>query len=218
MGDTGSTAKSLNILSPVAEDGGIQARRLPAGVHGIPRDVVERNQRERLIAAMAEECAERGYAETSVAEITRRASVSTASFYRQFKDRRECMLASFEELFARLAEAIEGACDAVEDGPDAMGAGLRTAVELLAGDTPTARLLTVEITAVGREGVRLQQEAVGRLAALLRRARGMNGNASEQPGPDPEWAAVAAVVFFVAGRIVDGEPFQVAELEAMLGR
>jgi hypothetical protein len=39
-----------------------RARRLPAGSHGIPREVVERNQRERLIAAMAEVCAERGYA------------------------------------------------------------------------------------------------------------------------------------------------------------
>ena len=63
-------------------------RRLPPGPHGLPSELVERNQRERLIAAMAEECAEGGYAETSVAEIARRAGVSTASFYRQFKGRR----------------------------------------------------------------------------------------------------------------------------------
>ena len=61
---------------------------------------------------MAEVCGERGYVESSVAEVAKRAGVSTASFYRQFKDKRECMLASFEELFGRLIEALEGAFEA----------------------------------------------------------------------------------------------------------
>ena len=68
-----------------------RARRLPPGPHGIPPEVVARNQRERLIAAMAEVCGEGGYAEATVAEVTRRAGVSTASFYRQFKDLGELM-------------------------------------------------------------------------------------------------------------------------------
>src|SRR5690242_12142294 len=96
---------------PEAED---RVRRLPSGPHGIPPELVERNQRERLIAAMAEVCGERGYGEASVAEVAKRAGVSTASFYRQFKDRRECLLASFEELFGRLLAEIERACAAVE--------------------------------------------------------------------------------------------------------
>ncbi len=198
----------------MASPGGDPTRRLPPGPHGIPPDLVARNQRERLIAAMAEGCAVRGYAETSVAEIARRAGVSTASFYRVFKDRRECALASFEELFSRLMEAIEGACAAAE-GEEAVKAGVRTAAELLAGDLPTARLLTVEIPAVGPDGVRLQQEAIERLAALLRRARGLDGVPSGEV-PDPAWAAVAAAVVLAAGRVVEGKPPQVTELEAVL--
>lgn len=196
---------------------GESTRRLPPGPHGLPPDLVERNQRERLIAAMAEECAEKGYAETAVAEIARRAGVSTASFYRQFKDRRECMLASFEELFGRLAEAIEGACPAAEDGGQRIEAGLRTAAALLAADLPTARLLAVEIVAVGPEGVRLQQRAIERLAALLRRARGATGDSSRAPSDDPEWLAVAAMVALVARRVVEGESPGSDELEAALG-
>jgi AcrR family transcriptional regulator len=189
-------------------------RRLPPGPHGLPSELVERNQRERLIAAMAEECAERGYAETSVAEIARRAGVSTASFYRQFKGRRECMLTSYEELFGRLAEAVEDACRGVEDGEEAVKVGLQTAATLLAGDLPTARLLTVEIAAVGPAGVRLQQESIDRLAVLLRRTRGGYGNASLRASP--EWAAVAAAVVLVAGRVVEAEPLKAAELAAVL--
>lgn len=192
-----------------------QIRRLPAGLHGIPRDVVERNQRERLIAAMAEVCAERGYAATSVADVTRRAAVSTASFYRQFADKRACLLASFEELFGRFAEAVEQACAGEAEPEEKQSAAIRAAAELLAADLPTARLLTVEIVAAGSEGVRLQHAAFDRLATLLREARGGKVE-NPLPPPGPEWATVAAMVALVAKRVVEGEKPALAELEGCI--
>ena len=169
---------------------------MPPGPHGIPPELVERNQRERLIAAMAEVCAERGYAESSVAEVAKRAGVSTASFYRQFKDKRECMLASFEELFGRLLAALEGSCDGSEGAEARARVGARTAAALLAEDLPTARLLSVEILAVGSQGVRVQHGAMDRLAALL---RGGEPSASV----DVAWAAVAAMTTLVAKRLAE---------------
>lgn len=192
-------------------------RRLPPGPHGIPPELVERNQRERLIAAMAEVCAERGYAESSVAEVAKRAGVSTASFYRQFKDKRECMLVSFEELFGRLLGEVERAC-AAEVAPAAkLHAGARTVASLLAGDSPTARLLTVEIAAVGTEGVRTQHEAIDRSAALLRAARGSDA-AIPDSTPSAEWVAAAAIVALVARRVAEGRSASPAELEAIVRR
>lgn len=188
-------------------------RRLPPGPHGIPPELVERNQRERLIAAMAEVCAERGYAESSVAEVAKRAGVSTASFYRQFKDRRECMLASFEELFGRLLEAIEGACPRNEGAGERARIGAATAAALLADDVPTARLLSVEIIAVGPAGVRAQQEAIERLAGLIVRGR----DTSIQPG-DPAWAVVAACASLIALRSTRGERLDASALQAIAAR
>jgi AcrR family transcriptional regulator len=183
-------------------------KRLPAGPHGLPPELVERNQRERLIAAMAEVCGERGYGDSSVAEVAKRAGVSTASFYRQFKDRRECMLASFEELFGRLLEALERSCGD-EGGPGARaGAGAAAAASLLAADLPTARLLSLEILAVGPEGVRAQHEAIERLAALLR-----TPGTSPLSGPDRAWTAIAAMTSLVARRASEGRPAGPAELE-----
>lgn len=183
-------------------------KRLPAGPHGLPPELVERNQRERLIAAMAEVCGERGYGESSVAEVARRAGVSTASFYRQFKDRRECMLASFEELFGRLLEALEGACgDAAEPRARAQ-AGAAAAASLLAGDPPTTRLLSLEILAVGPEGVQAQHEAIERLAALLRAS-------DAETRTDPCWTAVAAMTALVARRASAGLAPKPADLEAI---
>lgn len=191
-----------------------RVRRLPPGPHGLPAELVERNQRERLIAAMAEVCGEGGYAAATVAEVARRAGVSTASFYRQFKDRRECMLASFEELFGRLLGEIERACAGEEEPEGKVRAGVETAAALLVADPPTARLLSMEIVAVGVEGVRLQQEAIERLAVLLREAR--PPAASSSPSfPAPEWAVVAAMVSLVAKRVAEGKSPDPAELEAV---
>lgn len=175
-------------------------RRLPGGQHGIPRDVVERNQRERLIAAMAEVCAERGYAALTIADVTRQAGVSTASFYRQFDDRQACLLASFEELFGRFLEPVEAACEVEVDPEAKMKSGIGVAAELLAGDIPTARLLTVEILAGGPEGVRRQHAAIARLAKQAQL----------------DWATVAGMVALVARRVVVGEAPIAAELEACL--
>jgi AcrR family transcriptional regulator len=180
--------------------GGDRGRRLPGGQHGIPRELIERNQRERLIAAMAEVCAERGYAAVAVADITRQASVSTASFYKQFEDRKACLLASFEELFGRLLEAVEGACESEAESGAKVKAGVRVAAELLGGDIPTARLLTVEVLAGGPEGVRQQHAAIERLAELS----------------DLEWATVAAMVALVARRVVEDEGPSASELESCI--
>jgi AcrR family transcriptional regulator len=194
-----------------------RARRLPPGPHGIPRELVARNQRERLIAAMAEVCAQNGYGSTSVTDLARHAGVSTASFYRQFKDKRECMLVSFEELFGRLLEEVERACTAEAEPAEKAKAGVRTAASLLAGDPPTARLLTVEIAAVGTEGVRLQHDAIERLAVGLREAREPAGAVPKQL-PSAEWAAVAAMVALVARGVSEGESADPAELETLATR
>jgi AcrR family transcriptional regulator len=183
-------------------------KRLPPGPHGLSPELVERNQRERLIAAMAEVCGERGYGESSVAEVARRAGVSTASFYRQFKDKRGCMLASFEELFGRLLEALESACEAEAGVELKLRAGVRAAAALLAGDPPTARLLSTEILAVGPEGVRAQHRAIERLAALLR-------GEDRSPAFDAAWARAAALTVIVARRLAEDRVPDPAELEAM---
>lgn len=184
-------------------------RRLPPGPHGIPPELVERNQRERLIAAMAEVSADRGYVEASVAEVAKHAGVSTATFYRQFKDKRECMLVSFEELFGRLLEALEGGCEQWADVESRAGAGARFVAGVLAEDVPAARLLSVEILSVGPDGVSAQHDAIERLAVLL---RGPGAPAAL----DAAWVGVAAMTALVARRLAEDRLPDPDELEAMV--
>ncbi len=202
-----------SIFSQVKKEKGTQARRLPAGSHGIPRELVSRNQRERLIAAMAEVCAEKGYGAVSVADVTRQAAVSTASFYKQFADKRECLLESFEELSGRLLEEIERACASEGEPAARVRAGIHTAVSLLAADLPTARLLAVEILALGPEGVQRQHDAIEKLATMLQRAR--EPGSSPVSFPNAEWATVVAMTALVAKRVAEGESPTSSELEAV---
>jgi AcrR family transcriptional regulator len=184
-------------------------RRLPPGPHGLSAELVARNQRERLISAMAEVCGERGYADSSVAEVAKRAGVSTASFYRQFKDRKECLLVSFEELFGRLLAEIERACAGAEAPAEGRKAALATAAALLAADRPTARLLAVEIGAAGPDGVRALHCAIDRLAELLREP----GTKAPSVARDAAWAAVAAMVSLAGLRVSEGKSPTAADLE-----
>jgi AcrR family transcriptional regulator len=112
-------------------------RRLPPGSHGIPADVVARNQRERLIAAMAEVCAERGYAESSVAAVAKRAGVSSVTFYKQFADKQDCMLSAHRQLLGRLLEEVDRVLEGAR-GEEAQAA-IGPVLALFAADVPSAR-------------------------------------------------------------------------------
>src|SRR6187455_2663699 len=67
---------------------------LPPGRHGLPREFVAHNQRERLIAGLAEAVAENGYAGTTIAHIPRQAAVSRRTFYEHFSSKDECFIAA----------------------------------------------------------------------------------------------------------------------------
>ena len=62
--------------------------------------------RERLIDAMAESIQEKGYRETTVADVVRIARTSRRTFYEQFEDREACFLALFDATNDQMMEEI----------------------------------------------------------------------------------------------------------------
>jgi AcrR family transcriptional regulator len=99
---------------------------------------------------MAEVCAERGYAETSVAGVAKRAGVSSVTFYKQFAGKADCMLAAHRQLLGRLLEEVDRAREAEERGKgQGSGCDSHSPLRCSPPDVPSARLLTVEILAAG---------------------------------------------------------------------
>ena len=83
--------------------------RLPRGRHGLPRELVERSQRERLLAAVVRVTVAKGYESTTVGDILGEAGVGRESFYELFDDKLDCMLAAHKILADDLEERVRAA-------------------------------------------------------------------------------------------------------------
>ncbi len=114
-----------------------------------------------------EVCAEREYAQASVAEVAKRAGVSSVTFYKQFADKRDCMLAAHRQLLGRFLEAIDRTREEEANPKATPRATMRAALALFTANPPSAQLLTIEILAAGREGVKRHDAMVEAFAERL---------------------------------------------------
>lgn len=145
--------------------------QLPRGRHQLSRDEVAAAQRARMLQAMAEAMAERGYVGTPVAEIIKRAGVSRETFYQQFSSKQDCFRGAYEDAIGRLAGAmapgLSGGGTPVERFDRLLGVYL----DALAADPMWARLFLIEVYAAGPEVARrrneLQQQFVDGISAIF---------------------------------------------------
>src|SRR5215469_14433483 len=100
--------------TPWGDSSRLRERMLPRG-RGTPREQAERNQRERLFAAMVATTAEKGYEGTTVADLIELSGVSRSAFYRHFADKEECFLAAISAL---VEPALETVGAGLESPPD----------------------------------------------------------------------------------------------------
>lgn len=84
-------------------------RQLPRGRHQYAREAVIASQRGRLLDAVAEAVAAKGYARTTVADVVDLAAVSRRTFYEQFADLESCFLAAYHAGMELLLEEIRQA-------------------------------------------------------------------------------------------------------------
>src|SRR5579871_351798 len=69
----------------------------------------EPDSRGRLTGAALQLFSERGYANTTVAEIAQRAGLTERTFFRQFSDKRDVLFAGTDEFEGRIVDAIDAA-------------------------------------------------------------------------------------------------------------
>jgi AcrR family transcriptional regulator len=82
------------------------ANPLPRGRHKLRRREVLDSQRERLVSAVLECVAERGYAATTIADLVAKARVSRNAFYEAFEDKAACFIAACDEEATRMLEEL----------------------------------------------------------------------------------------------------------------
>jgi AcrR family transcriptional regulator len=188
--------------------------RLPPGRHGLPREFVARNQRERLIAGLAEAVAENGYAGTTIAHITRHAAVSRRTFYEHFNSKDECFVSAYETVMTQLRERVGEAFEQEEEWPQAVRAGIAAMLEFLAAEPHMARLSMVEALVAGPVVIERYDAAIQSLVPYFAAGRqGLTDEVLAGLSPTTEEALVGGMVSLISRRIFAG---RTAELESLL--
>lgn len=165
------------------------SRALPRGPHGLTRAQVAESQRMRLLDAMTSAVAEKGFANTVVADVVSRSGVSRATFYQMFRDKEACFEEAYErnaELVAMVMEATlaDVERDATTKPLDKLDRVLGVYLEALASAPALARVFLVEVYAAGPEAIEQRRASLDRfvdiVAATHRGEKGLLGTRKDQ--------------------------------------
>lgn len=196
-----------------AEDYPPELARLPPGRHGLPREFVVHNQRERLIAGLAEAIAESGYSGTTIAHITRHAAVSRRTFYEHFSSKDECFVAAYDAVMEQLQERVSASFESTEDWPHAVRAGIAAMLEFLAAEPHLARLCMVEALVAGPVVVERYDAAIKSFVPYFQTGReGRPPEVLARLSPTTEEALVGGMVSLISRRIIAGKAEELEEL------
>lgn len=154
------------VMTPWGDAGSLRERRLPPG-RGRPRSEVERNQRERLYAAMVAICARKDYTDVSVANLAELSGVSSRSFYGLFRDKEECLLATMEEILGAVEATTRRALGAERASGWQARVAVETFVAVVAAQPAAARLCLVTALCAGEGSRARMDDAINRFGTTI---------------------------------------------------
>jgi AcrR family transcriptional regulator len=137
----------------------------------LPREFVAVHKRRRVMDAIAELSAERGYEATSIADIVRRAGVARKTLYDNFDGKEEVFLTALDGAIAEVLGRIEAACEAAgDDWRQRIEAGIAALLAYVAEQPAYARMCVIEAVSATPQSSERYDEAVQQFIELLRRS------------------------------------------------
>jgi AcrR family transcriptional regulator len=189
---------------PQAGERGKRERwRPPRGRHRLPPEVIARSQRERLLEAAVRVVAEKGYAATTIADLTREAGISRTTFYAMFDDKETCFLAAYDGAVDALVRRVAVAYEAEEGWPRRVRAGLAALLEALASEPDVARLALIDVGAAGPGAQRRYRAALQRLTPFFDEGRDFAPGGRNLPA-NTSRMAIGAVAGLVSDELAEG--------------
>jgi AcrR family transcriptional regulator len=153
-------------VTPWGESSELRERRMQPGP-GVPRDEVERNQRERLYGATVAVVAEKGYGKATITDLIEMAGVSRNTFYNYFADKEACFLATLELLLTSTAEVTRRGFAGGGSWRERAEAGLRVFIGALVAQPDAARICVVESDAAGPKAIAMVDATAAEFTAMV---------------------------------------------------
>ncbi len=194
----------------MARAGG-RGRAQPGG-HPLRREVVTHHQRQRILAGAAAAIAERGYRETSVADIVKSAAIARARFYENFSSKQDCFFALYDAATEAALASVGEACAGAEEAefPERVRVGLAALLAYFESNPDVARACIVEGPTVGAPINDRFERLIGDFATLLRRGRS-GAPAAELPDTVEETVA-GGLYWLLYYALLDGRPKKIGKL------
>ena len=170
-------------------------------------------QRSRLIAAAVIAIDELGYAQTTVGQITRRASVSRRTFYELFADREQCLAAVLEDVVGAIATELQAAGLERLSWRERMRGGLVAILAFFDYEPVLARVCVVQALRGGPRVLERREQILAGLASAIDEGR-MAGARGAQCTPLTAEGLVGAAFGIVYARLRRDER---APLEVLVG-
>jgi AcrR family transcriptional regulator len=119
---------------------------------------------------MIDAVAEKGYRETTVADVIKRAGLSRKTFYEHFANKQECFLVTYDQISARAIHRMEEAYQEAEGWPGRVEAAIRALFEAAVENPGSVRLILLEINALGPAGIERRERSTARYERFIRDA------------------------------------------------
>jgi AcrR family transcriptional regulator len=136
-----------------------------------PETIGGHDHAERALRAFAVVVAERGYANTTIEQVVKRASMSPTTFYANFDGKEDALRAAIDRAGAQVTAAVLPAFRRQPDWPGAVRAAFGALFNFLASRPALAHLMMVDVYAAGPEAIERRDGALRPLEAIFEGGR-----------------------------------------------
>ena len=185
---------------------------LDAPPAAVTRSSAHLDQRRRILRAIGELVAKRGYADVTVELVVKRARVSYKTFYKHFSGKEECFMNLFDSTVEATEKAIREQLDEVGgEWTDRVVLALSTWIERIVAEPLISRAVIVEAPTVGPGMLERYGRATRAFAPLFREGRALNPRGEELP-PTIEDTLSGSVFWSAYQRLIVGEAERLPDL------
>jgi len=143
----------------------------------------QNEHRRRLLDAMAEAVAHKGYADTTIADLASGARVSRRTFYEHFGSKEECLIALYEAASRQALSVLRDAIDPAHDPLTQAERALRAYLSTMASNPLLLKTLFIAILGLGSTGLQARRRVNQHLADLILEVINRPGEKKRKPLP-----------------------------------